>query len=179
MSNRPSKIGRLPEPVRSEVDRLIRSGRTIDEIVAKLRELGEEVSRSSVHRYKSRMDEAMRKYREAQEIAGVWVGALNINPNSDVGRLLGEMLKTLAFRSLADLGDGEDAPGPRDLMFLAKALKDLEGAQRLTDERIAKIRAAAMAEAAEAVVEAGKAEGLTAATVDAIKRKVLGVRDGA
>ncbi len=177
MSSRPSKIARLPEPVRDEVNRLIRSGRTIDEIVAKLRELGvEDVSRSSVHRHKARYEEQLQRFREAQEVAGVWMAGLQ-NPESDVGRLLGEMLKTLAFRTLADLGEVEAGADARELMFLAKALKDLEGAQRLTDERIAKIRAAAKAEAAVAVEQAGKAEGLTAATIDAIKRRVLGVRE--
>ena len=47
-----STIIRLPPEIRAEVDRLIREGAaTTDEIVAALRELGAETSRSAVGRY--------------------------------------------------------------------------------------------------------------------------------
>ena len=47
---------RLPEKVREEIGRLREKGRTLDEIIAHLKALGAEVSRSSLGRYLENVD---------------------------------------------------------------------------------------------------------------------------
>lgn len=182
---RTSKIRKLPPAVRESIDALIRDGRyTIADIVDRLRAMNADVSRSSVGRYKQRVEQNLARYREAQEVAGAWVTKLGENPGSDVGRLLQEMLKTIAFQTMAQLGDEDsltEGVGPRELMFLAKALKDLSGAQKTSVDVEAKLRAeydATLAKRAEKAAEvattAAKKQGLSPDAVAAMREAILG-----
>lgn len=169
---RKSSITRMDPRIREAVDAAIREGRaTIADIVCLVREMGEDTSKSTVGRYKKNAEDQMARYREAQEIAKVWVGKLQADPEGDVGRLLGEMLRTTAFQTLGDMDSGT----PQDVMFLAKALKDLAGADKLTADRILLVRREAAKDAAEKVATVGKAKGLTKDTVEALRREILGV----
>lgn len=180
---RKGTIAKLPPEIKAECDRLIREGRaTIDEIVAHLRTLGAEVPRSTLGDYKKRMEERLRRYREAQEVAGVWVAQLGEQPDSQTGQLLAELLKTIAFRTLADMQDQEAGAEPEDLMLLAKALKDMAGAQKTDLEFRTKLRSAFMAEmeakareAEEEVAKVAKSAGLTEEAEARIREIVLGV----
>lgn len=169
---RKSSIKQLDPRIKSAVDSAIREDRaTIDDIVAIIRELGGDASRSAVGRYKQKAEEQMVRYREAQEVAKVWIGKLQTDPEGDVGRLLAEMLRTTAFSTLGDM----DAATPQDLMFLGKALKDLASADKLTADRILAVRREAAKEAADKVSSMAKAKGLSADTVAELRREILGV----
>ena len=173
-----SRITQLDPRVRAAVDEAIREGRaSIDEIVLMIRALGGEVSRSSVGRYVKNAASGLKKFREAQEISKVWIGKLNADPESDVGRLLAEMLKTVAFQQIADMGeaDGDEKPSSMDLMLVAKALDHLSKSQKADVERILRIRKEFAAQAAEAVVKTASAKGLSPATIDEIKKSILGI----
>lgn len=189
------KLGDLDPDLKAEVDRLIRDGRaTLDEIVAHIRGLGAEVSRSAVHRYKQSAESAMRRYREAQEVAGVWVKEFKERPDGDVGRLLAEMLKSVAFSTLSTMADraddpaagGEDAPPaptPMDLMLMAKAIGELERARKTSfeteqrvREQIAREQNARIEAAATAVGSAAREAGLSAERVAELQAKVAGLR---
>jgi hypothetical protein len=58
-----SKVTRLPAPVRAEIDRLIRDGATLDELVGHLKSFGlpsdKVPARSSVHRYRAQFEKAL------------------------------------------------------------------------------------------------------------------------
>lgn len=167
-----SSIKQLDPQIKAAVDEAIREGRqTIDDIVSLIVQMGGEASRSSVGRYKLKAEEQMQKYREAQEVAKVWVGKLQQDPEGDIGRLLGEMLRTVAFQTIGDM----EAGSSMDVMLLAKALKDLAGADKLTAERILKVREEAAKEAAEKVTAIAKTKGLTKDTVEALRAEILGV----
>lgn len=145
---RPSTIDRLPPSLKAEVDRLVRrGGHTIDEIVDHLRTLDPEEapSRSAVGRYKQRMDAQLARFRAAQEVAGRWVADISQDPDSDVGRLLAQVLQGMAFQTMSGM-DGEDAPEPDDLAKLARMLKDLAAAEKTAVDRAAKIRTQVAAE---------------------------------
>ena len=172
---RRSSIRKLRADVREVVDRLIRDGHTIDEITAHLRSLGAGISRSAVGRYKQKMEEQLARFRQAQEVAGVWVKDLGAEPEGKVGRLLAQMLQTLAFQVMADMGDGETSAEPMDVMLLAKAIKDLETAAKQSAEREFKIRERTQKEAAEAVEEIAAQAGLSADTVEKFRSAILGV----
>lgn len=167
---RKNTVVTLDPRIRESVDSAIREGRaTIDEIVAIIHAMGGEASRSAVGRYKQQAESQMQKYREAQEIAKVWIGKLATDPEGDVGRLLSEMLRTAAFQTMGDM----EAAAPMDLMLLAKALKDLAGADKLTAERILKVRQEATKEAAAVAVKEAKGAGLSDEAAEAIRRKIL------
>jgi hypothetical protein len=175
-----SSIARLPKDLAELCHRLIREGRTIHEITDKLNELDADVSKSAVGRYVKGAREQMARYSEAQEIAGQWVAQLGENPKGDVGALLAEMLKTVAFQSLAGMGSDEPgadgkppkAPKPMDIMLLAKAIRDLEATSKANIERLEKIERAVIERAAKKAGEIGKRTGLSQATIDEIQKEL-------
>lgn len=180
---RKSTIALLDPKIKAECDRLIREGKaTIDEIVAHLRGLGADVPRSTLGDYKKRMEAQLRRYREAQEVAGAWVGQLGAQPDSQLGQLLAELLKTVAFQTLAHMNDGEAGAQPMDIMLVAKALNDLARAQKTDHEYREKLRAAWQAElqarASQAEAEVKKvaeSAGLSEEAAARIREIVLGV----
>ena len=140
---RKSTVRQLDDRIRQAVDRLIREDKaTIDQIVDRLEDmLGQDApSRSAVGRYVKGTREQMKRYREAQELATVWVGKLEEEPGGDVGRLLSEMLRTVAFQQLAGAGDGGAEVSTKEVALLAGALRDLNTADKMSLDRELKIR---------------------------------------
>lgn len=176
---RRSSIHQLDPRLRSALDGLIREGRyTLDDILAHLAQLngGEPpVSRSAIGRYAQRAEEQMRRYREAQEVARVWVEKFESEPDGDVARLLPEMLRSVAFQTLGSLGEREESADAQEVMFLAKAMKDLASADKLTTDRILQIRQEVAKRAATEAVKQAKASGLSDEAADLIRQKILGV----
>lgn len=151
---RRSSVARLDPRIREAVDGAIRDGRaTIDELVALIGAAGGAASRSAVGRYKKDFEDSLRRYREAQEVAGRWVQQFRADSDGDVARLLAEMLKTLAFQSLAET----EVANAKDLMFLSNAVKNLAGVDRIKEEAEARARAA-MKQAVGAAIERMEAE---------------------
>lgn len=132
---RRSTVARLDPRVKDAVDTAIREGRaTIDELVALIAAHGGEASRSAVGRYKKSFEDSLKRYRDAQEVAGRWVQQFRADADGDVSRLLAEMLKTVAFQSLADV---EQLEG-KDIYFLSTAIKNLASIDRIKAEAEAK-----------------------------------------
>lgn len=176
---RKSSIQQLDPRLREAIDGLIRDGRhTLDDIVEHLAKLNggqAPVSRSALGRYAQRAEEQMRRYREAREVAKVWVDKFENEPDGDVARLLPEMLRSVAFQTLGSLGDREESAEAQEVMFLAKAMKDLASADVLTTQRILKIREETAKKAAVEAVKTAKAQGLSDEAAELIRQKILGV----
>lgn len=176
---RKSSIQQLDPRLRSAIDELIREGRfTLDDILTHLAQLngGEApVSRSALGRYAQRAEEQMQRYREAQEVAKVWVAKFESEPDGDVARLLPEMLRSVAFQTLGNMGEREESAEAQEVMFLAKAMKDLASADVLTTQRILKIREETAKKAAVEAVKTAKAQGLSDEAAELIRQKILGV----
>lgn len=178
---RKSTVARLPGPLIERCNQLIRDGHTIDAILAALQDLGADVSRSAVGRYVKGARASMEKYREAQEVAKVWVDKLEAEPNGDVARLLPEMLRVVAFQSLTNLGEAETPAKAMDVMLLAKALKDIAGTTKANldiEKQLRAMRAELKAVATEVEATVRQA-GLSADTVGQIKARILGVGERA
>lgn len=166
---RKSTVAVLPEEIVAEINQLIRDGCTIDEIMRALAPLGTGVSRSALGRYVKSARESMEKYRQGQEVAKVWLDKLESEPNGDVARLLPEMLRAVAFQTLSTMGESENPVDSQELMFLAKALKDLSGTSKLNMDielKMRDVRKKTLAEAAEAVGETARAQGMTEEQVE-------------
>jgi hypothetical protein len=173
-----SRIKRMDKRVREAVDRLIREDHaTIDEIVEKLQSMvGEDApSRSAVGVYVKNTRLQMQRYREAQELAKVWVGRLEEDQSSDVGRLLSEMLRTVAFHQLASAGDEGAEVSTKEVRMLAAALRDLNTADKVAMERELKIRQEVAKQAADKAAEVAKRGGLSKDVVDELRRELLGI----
>lgn len=176
---RRSTLDTLPPALRDLFHRLVRDGRTIEEITDKLNELDAAVSTSAVGRSVKRAREQMRHYREAQAIAGQWVAQLGENPTGDVGGLLAEMLKTVAFQSLTSMAPDDEGNGkpakPMDIMLLAKAIKDLESTAKQNLERREKDERKALQRQAKAAEKVAKKQGMSKAHWDQLKAGFLGI----
>lgn len=176
---RRSTITRLPKPLLERCNQLIRKGHTIDEILAALNDLGAEVSRSAVGRYVKGARESLERYKQAQAVAKVWVDRLESEPDGDVARLLPEMLRTVAYQTIGQMGEGEDPVKPADVMLMAKALRDLAGTSKTQLEMARQLRdmRAQIKAAARAVEKQARNAGMSKETADQIKQRILGVGD--
>jgi hypothetical protein len=184
MARSRSTVAKLDPRIRGAVEAAIREGRaSIDELVTLIEQAGGQASRSAVGRFAKDYADSLRRYREAQEVAGRWVQQFAADPNGDVGRLLAEMLKTLAFQTMAEAGDGEAPIEPKAIAQLARAVRDLAGAdqvkatlaQRLRDEVKTKVAAKLDAVAAE---PAGTGGAIPAEALRRIREEVYGIVDG-
>lgn len=172
MSNK-SSITKLPKEVRESVDRAIREDRaTIDEIVGLINELGADVSRSAVGRYVKNANDKMEQFREAQAIAKTWIGKFDEERDGDVGKLLIEMLRTVAFQSLTSMDEGAK---PSEIQALAKAIQSMASADKTILERELRIRQEVASKAADKAEKIARKGGMTSETVDEIRREILGI----
>lgn len=178
---RKSTLAVLDESILAEVNRLIRKGRTIDEILVCLESLGADVSRSATGRYVKSERESMRQREKAQSMARVWVEQFGTEPDGDVGRLLPMMLEAVAHRTLDDMAESEEVKSVEEVSVMARALKDLNGAKKGTVDIEIKLRQVREAER-KAVLDEQRAKidamgskgGVTEDTKRAI-REALGI----
>lgn len=185
---RPSTISRLPPEIRAEIDRQRHAGRTIDEILAKLRELDVDVSRSALGRHVQRIDVLGEKLRRSQAIAqGVALGLGDKSPDA-VSRASIELLHDAIFDLLQDAAIAEDEAGegvramvrnPKAAALIAETIERLSKASRHNLELVQKIEDRATKKAREgaaaAAEAAGREQGLSAKSIEAIKRNILGL----
>ena len=171
----PSTITELDPAIKNAVDTAIREGRaTIDKIVSMIKEMGGDASRSAVGRYVANAREQLEEYQQAQQVAAVWVDKIGKEPQGDMGRLLIEMLRLIAYKSVG----GMSQASPEDLMFLAKALKDIGGADKLMVDRSINVHKLMQLEAAKVAAQVGKTAkkaGMSDETVELIRSQILGI----
>lgn len=177
---RRSRFEQMDVEIRAAVDRLIREGRTIQEIRDHLAELGEAVSNGSAGRYVRNARANMKRFREAQEVAGMWVHELHEQPRGDVSVLLADLLKSVAFNTLDTMTGGEDGTPakpvkPMEIMLLAKAIKDLEATQKQSMDRRERIEKAVLERQVKVAENTARAEGVSEAGWERIRAKFLGI----
>lgn len=170
-----SAIARLDPRVREAVDKAVREGRaTIDDIVLLIQSYGASVSRSSVGRYVKNASEALSRYKEAQEISKVWIGKLNDEPQSDVARLLAEMLRTVAFQQIGQMTN-EEKVKPMDIMLLAKGLEHLSKAHHAEVSTLVIVKQKLGATLKKLEDKAGRGGKITTEDLQAIRQDVYGL----
>lgn len=181
---RPSKIDLLPDVVRDHLHQLLRNKRhTQEEIREAINELIAEhnlpedmkLSRTGLNRYASRMEEFGAKIRASREMAEIWAAKLGSAPSSDVGKLLLEFVKTLAFETSMELADSNKTVEPKALGQLALVAQRLEAAAMASHKREKEIRQAFAEEAAAKAEKITKQAGLSAETAADIRRQILGI----
>lgn len=172
-----SSIEQLPKEILDVVNQLIRDGYTIREIVDKVSELGATVSKSSVGRYAKHAHEMLQDYSEAQELSTIWLDRLEKEPNGDVGRLLQEMLKTVAVSTMASIKEDGKTAKPGELMALSIAIKNMSSAEKEAFN-IAILRKKVQEQAKQAadkVTQQAKKAGLSAEHINQFRAEILGI----
>jgi hypothetical protein len=159
--SRPSKIDKLPEGIRREINRLRKDGAEIDDITAWLASATpEKISRSAVGRHVQKLGAITARVTEARAIAA---GVAPTLADKDSGELLNlnvELLQAGTMRLLsATTDDGEDIPlKASEAMAIGKALEASAKAQKITADRVLKIQQEAAKAAAQKVIDAAQAE---------------------
>ena len=180
---RPSSIDALSPELRGRLIELLGTpGVTQEQIAQELRDAGASVSKSSVNRYKKRMDRFAERNRQAREVVSAYLAHSGAEGQQDLSESILHQLRTIAFDFLLRLQDvdtEEEGIDPEQfgklLSQASRSARDIEMAADRSMERRRKLREEAIKEAAEAAVKAGKREGLSQDTVSAIREQVLGV----
>ncbi len=181
---RRSKIDLLPSEIKAELNAMLRDGRLeqqeiLDLVNEQIAEAGlnddAKLSRSGLNRYATRMEEIGAKIRQTREVAEVWTAKLGDAPTSEVGKLLQEVVRTMAFETGMAMSESEEPVPPKVLSQLALAMQRVEQAAMASHKREQEIRKAFAEEAANAAETIAKAQGLTREGVQAIKQQILGI----
>lgn len=179
-----SKVDLLPESIREQLHQMLREKRhTQEEIREAINALIDEhnlpedmqLSRTGLNRYASRMEKVGAKIRASREMAEVWAAKLGSAPTSDVGKLLMEFVKTLAFETSMSMAEEEKPITPKALGQLALVAQRLEAAAMTSHKREKEIRQAFAEEAAAQLEKITKQAGLSAETAADIRRQILGI----
>ncbi|EEQ2997674.1 TPA: DUF3486 family protein [Escherichia coli] len=179
-----SKVDLLPDSIREQLHQMLREKRhTQEEIREAINALIDEhnlpeemqLSRTGLNRYAIRMEKVGAKIRASREMAEVWAAKLGSAPTSDVGKLLMEFVKTLAFETSMSMAEDDKPVAPKALGQLALVAQRLEAAAMTSHKREKAIRDAFAQEMAEKTEELVRTGGLSGGAADTIKRKILGI----
>ncbi len=180
---RRSKVDVLPADIKQALNTMLRDGRLqqqeiLDLVNEQINEAGltaAVLSRSGLNRYASKMEQVGQKIRQSREVAEVWAAKLGDAPTSDVGKLLQEVVRTMAFETGMAMSESDEPVSPKVLSQLALAMQRVEQAAMASHKREQEIRKAFAEQAANAVDELATAQGLSAEGVSEIKNKILGI----
>ncbi|EAX6860054.1 DUF3486 family protein [Salmonella enterica subsp. enterica serovar Braenderup] len=179
-----SKVDLLPDSIREQLHQMLREKRhTQEEIREAINALIDEhnlpedmqLSRTGLNRYASRMEKVGAKIRASREMAEAWAARLGAAPTSDVGKLLMEFVKTLAFETSMSMAEEDKPIAPKALGQLALVAQRLEAAAMTSHKREKAIRDAFAQEMAEKTEELVRTGGLSGSAADTIKRDLLGI----
>ena len=186
MAHQPSSVDRLPEEVREEIGRLRVQGRTIDEIMAHLRQLDVEISRSALGRHVKGMAAMKERLQRSRDMALALVDRFGTEPDNRVARLNLELMHSVVMQTITATEvdeDGELQPvtfDPENAMFLARALKELSSAEKTNTDRALAVQRETAKTAANKAEEAMKSRGMSRETIRLHSRRGAGggVADG-
>lgn len=179
-----SKVDLLPDSIREQLHQMLREKRHTQEVIREAinalideHNLPEEMqlSRTGLNRYAIRMEKVGAKIRASREMAEVWAAKLGSAPTSDVGKLLMEFVKTLAFETSMSMAEDDKPVAPKALGQLALVAQRLEAAAMTSHKREKAIRDAFAQEMAEKTEELVRTGGLSGGAADTIKREILGI----
>lgn len=177
---RPSTIDRLDPEIKDLIGKLrIDFGWTIDEILKKLRELGQgDVSRSALGRHILSIEETGAQLRMARETAQALVHAAGDGHEDRVADLNIELCQAMILRMMTAIdaeGDGQPVTfKPMEIMLITKALQQVAGAKKTNTDLVLRVRKEATEAAAKKAGDTARALGLSADGVAAIRHAVLG-----
>ncbi|MGR6871226.1 DUF3486 family protein [Pseudomonas sp. HK3] len=183
---RASSIEQLPEDILEQLQAMLRDPRinqmqAAKDINAILEAMGhEKISKSSLNRYSQKMEKVGEKLRQSREVSKMWIAKLGAQPQGQLGQLINEMLRTLAFDLSLTMQSqeitSEDVPGVvKMLKEMSVAMHRLEQAASENTKREKEIRKQMAEEAADAASDIVTAAGISKEAAQEIKNKILGI----
>lgn len=177
---RRSKVDLLPAEIKSQLDMMLRDGRLqqqeiLDVINQEITEETKKLSSSGLNRYATRMESIGAKIRQSREVAEMWTAKLGDAPTSEVGKLLQEVIRTMAFETGMAMTEGDEPVPPKAISQLALAIQRIEQAASASHKREAEIRKAFAEEAAQHVHDVAVQKGLSSEDAAFWRGEVLGV----
>ncbi|MFQ2556343.1 DUF3486 family protein [Aeromonas caviae] len=185
--NTKSKIQQLPADIRSQLAAMLRSGDMSQKaILAEVNQLileaglppEEQISRTGLNRYSKQVEAAGSRIAKAREMAEVLTSKLGDAPTSQIGNLMAENMKTMAWEtSMALMEATEDGEMIDIKQFnqLALAYQRISQSSILNQKLEKEIRAAFAAEAATVAEKIVTQAGVSAETAADIRNKILGI----
>ena len=183
---KPSTVDLIPAEIKSQLQAWLQDPRiTQEEATSRANQLlelaghPERLSKSSVNRYAVKMEEVGQKLRQSREVAQMYIAQVGAAPQGQTGLLINEMLRSMAFElSLkiqdAELSDPEAMSATIDqIKALALTMQRLEQSATINVKREAEIKRQAVEQAADKAADVAKAEGVSAETIQRIRRDVL------
>lgn len=132
----------------------------------------EGVSRSAFHRKALRLASAQRRLAESRALFQGLAPQFTADTVDESNIVLGEMIKTLIQELLVE----ESVRDPKGTLELSRAYQSTVSAMKVSSERRQKLLEEMRATTAKAIDAVAGERGMTADTVAAIKRKILGVK---
>lgn len=118
-----NKVKKLKMELRETVNKLLQNGETIDSVTEYLNKQGEEISRSTVGRYRQQWQEAVRDIEEARAFAEMTVERLANQSEDKVAILNAQLLESAFHRLLQALHQLEkNGEGPEKIIKLYERL---------------------------------------------------------
>ncbi|GEM_PF-573196 len=185
---RKSSVDLLPQEQREHLELLLRRrDLTLDDIIADLQakfpgQPAAELSRSAVHRFDQRIEEAGREIREIEAAAGALVGELGEGFGEKSADFLTQAITVVAVKAAMRAKDDPDlgTKEAKDLAMMAKNALDakrMNAAQRKLIQQEARDKLLREQEAKlDKVVKKG---GLSAEAAADIRAQILGVKSDA
>ncbi|WP_323917063.1 DUF3486 family protein [Aeromonas caviae] len=185
--NTKSKIQQLPADIRSQLAAMLRSGDMSQKaILAEVNQLileaglspEEQISRTGLNRYSKQVEAAGSRIAKAREMAEVLTSKLGDAPTSQIGNLMAENMKTMAWETsmaLMEATEGGEMIDIKQFNQLALAYQRISQSSILNQKLEKEIRAAFAAEAATAAEKIVTQAGVSAETAADIRNKILGI----
>lgn len=183
---RKSTISRLPPEVKAFIEGQLAEGRfTLDELIAHLHErfpshqqAGELPSRAAVHRYGQKLERRLSAIRASTEAAKIISAQAGDNEDAR-SEALTALVQTELFEAILNLQEADDpeADAGDRVSMLSTAAKNIATLTRSSvglKKFQSEVRDRAQA-AADNVEKIAKKGGLSAESVDALKREILGI----
>lgn len=183
---RASKVDLLPPEIKSTLTMMLRDkqfsqSRILEEINDIVRDAGLDdkyrLSRSGLNRYSKKMETMSARIREGREMAEIWTRQFGEAPKSDIGKMLLEFIKQMAFETTMNIGEDGKGADPAILNQLALVAQRVEQAEMLSYKREQAIRKEVAQQAADTAEQVVIEAGLSADTVKNIKQQILGIAE--
>lgn len=156
-----NRMRRLPREILDEVNRRLEGGWTVTEVTQALRELGTDISRSAVGRYRKQWAEQIRDLAEVREFSRTVVAELSKQPESRMARLNTELMEASLFRCMNGLRAlAEEDPEKAVKLINKGAMAQMLLSRARRDDAETTIKADGYAEGKRAVLETTRTDNV-------------------
>lgn len=167
----------MDDKIRAAVDDALKRGVIIDDITVMLQGMGANISRSAVGRWAQKYGKMAERERDILAVARNYADEFGGSDNP-VGKLLIQTVTSIAARTVMAHSEDEDGSlDPKDLHFIARAVKDIMGAAKIDADRDALVRKEEREKAADRAVKSLRSQGASEETIAMIRREILGMED--